>query len=488
MICLILSIILIIYASQILRYAVHMFQQNGYKNKVHAAWVIKNYGRHFTKSLSVAPAKKPLVYTPRVIRLLVTTVIWFFILCLINRFFGNEYTLLGFAVAYTVLLAPFAPIISNIINRPIEKGIANGFKRKAMQALEDCPGLKVVGVTGSYGKTSVKFYLKELLGARYEVLATPESYNTPMGVVKTINNMLRPTHQIFICEMGARNVGDIKELCDLVHPDYGIITSVGEQHLESFRTVENIQSTKFELADAVYRKTGREENVFLNNDSEYIASYNKYKGAVTYSVKGRGSYNTSAVATGRHGTEFTVTAPDGSSQKFTMRLIGGHNVINVSGAIAVSHSLGIPLSELVLPVRRLAPVEHRMNLIEQGSLTIIDDAYNSNPAGAKAALDTLAMFAEDMKIVITPGMVELGPEQDRLNGLFGEQIAEVADWAIVVDNENTAAITDGLRRAGMPMEKIYLASSFNDAMRYVYRIPGEARKVVLIENDLTDNY
>ncbi len=488
MICLILSIILILYASQILRYAVHMFQQNGYKNKVHAVWVVRNYGRHFTKSLSASPAKKPLVYTPRVVRLLITTVIWFLILCLLNRFFGNEYSLLVLTVVYTFLLAPFAPIISNIINKPVETGIANGFKRKAVQALEDCPDLKVIGVTGSYGKTSVKFYLKELLGARYEVLATPESYNTPMGVVKTINTMLRPIHQIFICEMGARNIGDIKELCDLVHPDYGIITSVGEQHLESFKTVENIQSTKFELADAVYGKTGREDSIFLNYDSGYITAYNKYSGAMTYAVKGNGSYSTSDVITGRQGTEFTVTAPDGSSQIFSMRLIGEHNVINVVGAIAVSHTLGIPLSELVLPVRRLAPVEHRMNLIEQGSLTIIDDAYNSNPAGAKAALDTLAMFTEDMKIVITPGMVELGIEQDRLNGVFGEQIAETADWAIVVDNVNTAAITDGLRRAGMPMEKIYLASSFSDAMKYVYRIPGEAHKVVLIENDLTDNY
>ncbi|MCR5746552.1 MAG: UDP-N-acetylmuramoyl-tripeptide--D-alanyl-D-alanine ligase [Lachnospiraceae bacterium] len=465
-----------------------MFQQNGYKNKVHAKWVIKNYSKHFTKSLDRSPAKKPLVYTPRVIRLLVTTVIWFFMLCLLNRFFGNDRSLLILAVVYTVLIAPFAPIISNIINKPIEAYIANGFKKKAVNALEACPDIKVIGVTGSYGKTSVKFYLKELLGSKYEVLATPESYNTPMGVVKTINTMLRPTHQIFICEMGARNVGDIKELCDLVHPEYGMVTSIGEQHLESFKTVENIQATKFELPDAVFEKTGSEDRIFLNYDSEYISSYNKYKGAVTYSINGNGSYNASDMKTGRNGTEFTVKAPDGTSYHYNMRLIGSHNVINVVGAIAVSHSLGIPLEDLYLPVRRLAPVEHRMNLIEQGSLTIIDDAYNSNPAGAKAALDTLAMFTDDMKIVITPGMVELGSEQGRLNGIFGEQIAKAADQAIVVDNENTPAITEGLRKAGMPKEKIYIASSFNDAMKYVYKLPGEAHKVVLFENDLTDVY
>ena len=486
MICLIISLIVIIYAAQVLLYAVHMFQQNGYKNKVHTAWIMKNYGRHFTKCLAKEPAKKPLVFTPRVIRLLVTTVLWFLIICILNRFLGNQYSLLVIAVVYAFAVAPFAPVISNIINKPIETAISNGFKNKAMKLLSDMKDIKVIGVTGSYGKTSVKFYLKELLSAKYEVLATPESYNTPMGVTRTINEMLRPTHQIFICEMGARNVGDIKELCDMVHPDYGIVTSIGAQHLESFKTIENIQGTKFELPDAVYEKTHDEGRIFLNYDNNLVSSYNKYEGAVTYSIKGLGGYNASDIKTGRRGTEFTVTALDGASARYTMRLIGEHNVVNVVGAIAVSHEMGISIEELVLPVRRLSPVEHRLNLIEQGELTIIDDAYNSNPAGAKAALETLAMFTEDTKVVITPGMVELGNKQDELNTDFGEQIGATADHAIIVDNANTAALADGLRKAGWDMERIRIEKSFADAMSYVRRIPGEAHKVVLIENDLTD--
>ncbi|MBR1523002.1 MAG: UDP-N-acetylmuramoyl-tripeptide--D-alanyl-D-alanine ligase [Lachnospiraceae bacterium] len=486
MICLIISLIVIIYAAQVLLYAVHMFQQNGYKNKVHLTWIKNNYPKHFTKSLSREPAKKPLVFTPRVIRLLVTTVLWFLIFCLLNRFFGNEYTLLAIAVIYTFAVAPFAPVISNLINKPIETSIANGFKKKAEGLLSGMPDIKVIGVTGSYGKTSVKFYLRELLSSKYEVLATPESYNTPMGVVRTINERLRPTHQIFICEMGARNVGDIKELCDLVHPDYGIVTSIGPQHLESFKSMENIQGTKFELPDAVHQKTGDDSRIVLNYDDEYISSYNKYADAVTYTTDGNGAYNAYGITTSRSGTEFTVTAPDGSSQKFMMRLIGSHNVINVVGAIAMSHELGISLKELVIPVRRLAPVEHRLNLIEQGALTIIDDAYNSNPAGAKAALDTLSMFTDDMKIVITPGMVELGAEQEKLNTVFGEQIAAVADHAIIVDNANTDALKKGMRNRNYPEDRLYIAPSFNDAMAYVHKIPGETHKIVLLENDLTD--
>ncbi|MCR5409622.1 MAG: UDP-N-acetylmuramoyl-tripeptide--D-alanyl-D-alanine ligase [Lachnospiraceae bacterium] len=486
MICLIIALIVIIYAAQILLYAVHMFQQNGYKNKVHAKWVLKNYGRHFTKSLSGKPSKKPLVFTPRVIRLLITTVCWFIIICIINRFFGNQYTLLAIAIVYAFAIAPFAPIVSNLINKPIEASISDGFKKRAMTSLGGMKDIKVIGVTGSYGKTSLKFFLKELLSSKFEVLATPESYNTPMGVTKTINEMLRPTHQIFICEMGARNVGDIKELCDMVHPDYGIVTSIGAQHLESFRSIENIQRTKFELPDSVYKKTKDASRIFLNMDSEYIASFNTYEGAVTYSSSGKGDYNASDIRTGRRGTEFTLTAPDGSSQKYTMRLIGAHNVINVVGAIALSHSLGISLEELVLPVRRLTPVEHRLSLIEQGDLTIIDDAYNSNPSGAKAALDTLGMFEEDLKIVVTPGMVELGEKQAELNEEFGAQIADIADFAVIVDNDNTDAIKKGIESKAYPSEKLYIASSFADAMEHVRKIPGNQHKVVLLENDLTD--
>ncbi|MBQ9607512.1 MAG: UDP-N-acetylmuramoyl-tripeptide--D-alanyl-D-alanine ligase, partial [Lachnospiraceae bacterium] len=215
-------------------------------------------------------------------------------------------------------------------------------------------------------------------------------------------------------------------------------------------------------------------------------SYNKYADAVTYTTDGNGAYNASGITTSRFGTEFTVTAPDGTSQKFVMRLIGSHNVINVVGAIAISHELGISLKELVIPVRRLAPVEHRLNLIEQGALTIIDDAYNSNPAGAKAALDTLSMFTDDMKIVITPGMVELGAEQEKLNTVFGEQIAAVADHAIIVDNANTDALKKGMRNRNYPEDRLYIAPSFNDAMAYVHKIPGETHKIVLLENDLTD--
>lgn len=159
----------------------------------------------------------------------------------------------------------FLDIVANVINHPMEAGINQHYINDAVKA-EKRPGLTVISVTGSYSKTSVKFYLQTLLQEKYNVLVTPESFNTPMGVVRTIRGSLKPTTEIFVCEMGARHVGDIKEICDMVHPNHGVITSIGPQHLETFFNMENIQKTKFELADAL-PEGGM---LFLNGDNDYI--------------------------------------------------------------------------------------------------------------------------------------------------------------------------------------------------------------------------
>ena len=480
---LIISLVITIYAYLMIRFGIHMFQQNGYKNKVHLKWIGTNRLRCYTGPFDVKPSKKPLVYTPRVIRLFVTTVLIFSVCCILNRFFGSSVTLFIFVLVYTFILGPFLPVISNIINSPVEKAIAKGFIKKAMGTLSKMDDLIIIGITGSYGKTSVKFYLETLLSSEFEVLATPESYNTPMGVVKTINEHLRPTHKIFLCEMGARNVGDIKELCDIVHPRHGIITSIGAQHLESFKTQENIIKTKFELADAL----PEDGKLFLNYDSEFIQEHNKNAAAITYSTVGNGKYNASDIVTSVNGTEFTVTSPEGESVRFATKLIGSHNVVNVVGAIAVANTLGISLEKLRLPVRTLQPVKHRLNMTEKNGITIIDDAYNSNPAGAKAALDTLSMFEDAVKILITPGMVELGEKEDELNEAFGRQAAVSADYILLVGKKHTEPIAKGIREEGFDEKKLFIEESFNDALTRVYSIPGEQHKVLLIENDLPDN-
>ena len=306
-----------------------------------------------------------------------------------------------------------------------------------------------------------------------------------MGVVRTIREELKPIHQIFVCEMGARNIGDIKELCDIVHPHYGVITSVGPQHLETFLNIQNITNTKFELADAI----PDDGMIFLNGDNEYIVgNSDKYSNKIFYATEEKaGSYYSDNVTVSQNGTEFDVVTPDGERARFKMKLVGIHNVINVAGAIAVAHKMGISLEELKNPVRKIQPVEHRMELRQNGNVTIIDDAYNSNPVGSKAAVETLAMF-DGVRILVTPGMVELGAEEERFNYEFGTYAAKCCDYIALVGKKHTAPIEKGILDSGFAADKCKSFDSLNEALAYAYSIPASGRKYILLENDLPDNY
>lgn len=517
----------------VLRYNLHMFQLNGYKNGEHIHWLKKNVSRQYlliligilgvlsmclpsivTLFLQAACAlicmkyylylkktntKKKLVYTARVKRLILTdSILVILLLVLTGVFLGVSRIAGAFAILTTLQI--IALVIVNWINRPVEGMINQHYINDAKKKLRSVPDLTVIGVTGSYGKTSVKYYLDTLLKEHFEVLITPESYNTPMGVVKTIRSSLKPSHQIFICEMGARHVGDIKEICDIVHPEHGIITSVGPQHLETFFNMDNIVNTKFELADAL-PEVGL---LFLNGDNEYIRNHSgKYKNKIFYTTgewaKARELesqieegevpqyYQTGDVKLSRTGTEFTVTAPDGEKETFQMRLLGEHNVINVAGAVAVANTLGIPLKQLKVPVRRIQPVAHRMQLLERGNFTIIDDAFNSNPVGSRAAVETLKQF-EGVRILITPGMVELGEKEEEYNYKFGTYAADCCDYILLVGEKHTAPIHKGVLESGFSQERCRVFEKLEDALSFAYSIKAEGHKFILLENDLPDNY
>ncbi len=439
-------------------------------------------------------SKKPLKFTPRVKRMIVTIIV----ICLLVT---GVFVLLHFTkghlphdrlpvsglLVFLVGSQLWMCMLANFINRPIEKGVNDYYINDAKRILKQNPDLVIIGVTGSYGKTSVKFYLETLLKTKYSTLVTPESYNTPMGIVITIRKMLKPTHEIFVCEMGARYVGEIKEDCDLVHPHHGLITSIGPQHLDTFGSLENIQKTKFELADAL-PEGGL---LFLNGDNEYINDYlgeHDYGEPVFYHASEAGSgYHASDISVSPLGTEFTVMTPDGESERFSMRLVGAHNVINVMGAIAVAHRFGISLEELKIPVRRLRSVPHRMEMKAHGDVTIIDDAFNSNPVGSKAAVETLALF-DGMRILITPGMVELGDDEAEYNRKFGTYAAGCCDRIFLVGRKHTEPIREGILEKGFPEEHIEVFDRVEDAISRAYAVRTEQHKYILLENDLPDNY
>ena len=423
-------------------------------------------------------AKKPLVVTARVKRLFVTQGLLLLVALALVWWLLPQRGL-GVVGLFSMVVWLWTGL-ANLINVPLENRIADGYVQDARRRLADMPDLTVIGVTGSYGKTSVKTFLAALLSAKFNVLMTPGSYNTTMGVVRTIREMLRPSHQVFIAEMGAKNVGDVAEICDLVHPTYGIITSIGEQHLETFGSVENILKTKFELADAI----GPGGLVFLNWDNGYIRSRPVGAPTVTYATEESADYRAGDITVDSHGCQFTLTAPDGETCRYTTRLLGAHNIQNLAGCMAVAHKLGVSLKEMVYPVRMLKPVEHRLQLLPNG---YIDDAYNSNPAGFRSALDTLSGFAAQ-RVLVTPGMVELGDRQDALNRELGQYAATRCDYAVLVGLRQAPPLREGLLAGGFPEERIFVAATLQEGLAYVNQLPVADQRIVLLENDLPDNF
>ena len=500
--------------------SMHFFQLNSYRFDTHTKWIgenAKRYVKHifFTILLcaAIAPqmsiiakliiceavflmaipaekpkkAKKPLVYTPRVKRMLTTEAIVILLATVplsvwalgANR---ESFVLAAFAGIY--FISPVLCLVANLINKPMELGINQHYTNDAKRMLRKCPDLKIIGITGSYGKTSVKYYLTTLLKGKYDVLMTPESYNTPMGVVKTIRGSLKATHEIFVCEMGAKWVGDIKELCDIVHPHHGVITSIGPQHLESFKTLDAVKGTKFELADSL------PENgmLFLNGDDENIKAHGSKRPFISYSIGGEADYVAYDLSVSERGTTFSVRTKDGETEEFSTKLIGRHNVLNITGAIAISHKMGMTLKEIRPQVRKLEGVPHRLQLSDKGNMTVIDDAYNSNPSGTKAALEALDLF-NGYKILVTPGMVELGEKQDELNREFGRNAASVCDYVVLVGQKQAVPIKAGLLDEKYDESRIFVANNINEALAHVYALNSQGKKkVVLLENDLPDNY
>lgn len=438
--------------------------------------------------------KKPLVVTNRVRRIWGVSLGLSFAICalacLIWLASGFDAWCLISSIALVVLFAGSYAIIllANWLLKPVEKSINKRYYDEAASILASMPDLKVIGVTGSYGKTSTKHYLNRILSEEFEVMMTPGNFNTTLGVVRSVREYMKSYTQVFIAEMGAKQPRDIKEICDLVHPAIGIITAVGPMHLESFKTIENVQATKFELADSL----PADGLAVVNNDFEYIANrpVENVKCA-RYSVdasKGA-DYYASDVRYTPSGTTFAICQSDGSEViRLATKLVGSCNVSNLIAAVTVALHLGMDKEKIKYAVERIEQVEHRLSMKRTaGGITIIDDAYNSNPIGSAMALEVLASMTSGKRIVITPGMIELGDDQEALNRKLGEEIAKSADVAFVVGEYNREAIVDGLKAGGMPEDGIRISDTFAQAQSAMLAMakPGDT---VLYENDLPDTF
>lgn len=492
----------------------HYFQLNSYKNAEHTAFARRNLSLYLLSpiyALIILPAifmgyfaplyvilislsfsvsykpkshlitKKPLVFTARVKRMLVTETV-IVAAGAVLAFVFLPYKLLPVAIAVGFLVCPYLCSVANLINAPIEKAVRDHYTREAVALLRSHPSLKVIGITGSYGKTGTKYYLSTILAERYNVLMTPGSFNTPMGVVKTVRESLTPTTEIFVCEMGAKYVGDIEELCLLARPSIGILTSIAPQHLETFGTIERIASTKLELHKFLSENGGE---TVVNLDSPLIKE-NLPVGAISCGRDEDADFRILNVRADRNGTSFELTLKDGTSVALSTPLLGAHNVTNVALAAIVALRMGLTPDEIRRGASKLRSAPHRLELIRRGKDIIIDDAYNSNPKGSEAALEALSLFSEH-KILITPGMVELGDKSDHYNRLFGKNAAAVCDSIILVGEKQTEPIRQGILESGFDEGRLFVCRRVEDAIRLAESVTNDP-KVILLENDLPDNY
>lgn len=438
--------------------------------------------------------KKPLAFTARMTRLTVATVVVAALPLVLGTLYGWSagdpsgffWYLLGFFV--TDLGAPLWVALGAGLTSPIETAIQEGFKREARQHLRDRPDLTVIGITGSYGKTSTKFILAELLRQKYNVYATPSSYNTPMGLCLAINEQLKPEHQVLVLEYGIRYPGDIDELCDIARPDAAIVTTVGVAHLETMKSVEAIAKEKGKLVEHAHP----DAPTILNADDEWVdAMADRAQGPVwRISAEGRPDADITAhdIRYDTSGTSFVVRDDLDTEAPFHTRLLGVHNVTNVLLAVAAGRSMGLRLRQMAHAAERLDPIEHRLQLRERGDVTIIDDAFNSNPIGARNAVEILSQMNGGRRIIVTPGMVEMGDRQWTENKLLGTHIADHdIDLAILVGEDQTAPIREGLTEAQFPEDRIKVFPSLFEAQNFLEH-HLQSGDVVLYENDLPDQY
>lgn len=423
--------------------------------------------------------------TSRVKRMFITEFILsvgiVFLFMNVDRIYG--YMILGLYASLNSIII----YLVNIINKPIEKIVYYYYFNKAKKKVRENPRLKVIGITGSYGKTSSKNILSDILKVKYDCLPTPKNFNTPYGLMLTINNYMDKFNEFLIAEMGACEVGQIKELCNFVHPTYGIITKIGVAHLDSFKSEENIQKTKFELIESL-----PEDGIgILNKDDEKQVDYveNKLKNKCKILWVGIDNKDADIVASDIIGTpngmSFDIKFKDDKKKyKVETKLLGKANVYNILSACLLAYNLGMNIDEIISGVSRINTIEHRLEMKKLGTLNIIDDAYNSNPVGSKMALDTLSIMP-GMKIVVTPGMIELKDKQYDLNYKFGEYISDVADVVILVGKKQTKPIQDALKKKNYNDKNLYIIDDVMEAFKIINNIK-EKDTYVLLENDLPD--
>ena len=479
-----------------LRRALHIFQLEGYKRARFLDWCRKQRAL-FLKPLRVA--KKPLVMTGRAWRILIAATLLSVALVLLpagaaHLAAGAPVDLIAWATGSVLAFfgIPALLVSADVLLAPVQGAVNKRYRGAARRKLERVAPV-IVGVTGSFGKTSTKFAIRDVAGSPGRAFATPGSFNTPMGVTRAINEGLTDDHDLMVVEMGAYGRGEIAELCAFVRPTIGVLTGIGPVHLERFGSMDEIRAAKYEVVESLPTDGVAIMNV---DDAEVrsLADKTTHVRVVRYGIEpeGRPEVGATEHSYGPNGTSMRIVDADGGELRTRASLLGEHAVRHILAGVAVARHLGVALAELGPRIAALQPVEHRLQLVKaRGGVTIIDDAFNSNPAGAAAAIEVLADLDETdskRKIVVTPGMIELGELQVDENRRFGTHAATIADYLILVGRTNRDALVAGAEAATDARAQVIVVDSLAEATAKLAELKLGPGDWVLFENDLPDQY
>lgn len=437
--------------------------------------------------------KVPLVYTKRVKRIFIYQTIFIFIVAtafaflaelIVNWCSSFEYLQAISAVRYALfILLPllFVPLL--LLANCIDSLYANKKNKAYVQAakvkLTNCSAKKIA-ITGSFAKTSVKNILKTILEQNYSVLATPKSYNTPVGIAKTIENVDLNQYQYIICEMGAKHMGDIAELCSIVEPDYAILTGICPQHFESFKSLEAIIQTKGEILQ------GTKSNGFaiLAADENTQKLFDREDALQKILVGENAAFAPKNIQCSAAGTTFTIEI-DGEEVAFQTKLLGKHTAYNIALAVAFCVQLQVPIDKIVQGVQMLDFIPHRLALTTVNGVNILDDGFSANCVGAKCAIEVLKVFT-GRKFIVTCGIVELGILEEQENKKLGQSLVGL-DTIILVGGNLVSVVKTGYIEAGGNAENLVVVPTLQEAQN-VLKYQLKAGDTVLFLNDLPDIY
>ncbi len=400
-------------------------------------------------------------------------------------------------VALAIVLVqtlPLALIKANILLTPLRALQNRKYLREAKAILTNLKPT-TVGITGSFGKTSTKYILNHILSGQAPTLATPGSINTPLGIARVVREQLQPHHQYFLAEMGAYGPGSIAGLCELAPPAIACITAVGQAHYERFKSLETVARAKFEIAEATLANGGI---CVLNADAIPDALWQPRVQAAPQSYRlvtarkeilRASDYYIESITQTSAGLSLTISC-NGTATAFTAPVHGMVQAGNLAVAFALAHQLGLAPKAIAAAMATVKPAPYRLNVHQAGGQTILDDSYNANPAGFATALETLTLIAHAgpthrRRVLVTPGMVELGAAHDAEHARLGQLAAQHADTILAIGPARIPTFIQSVSQTGGP--ELHTFPSLAAARNWI-QSNALTDDVILIANDLPDRY